>query len=112
LVLPNGFPGTLHHDLDLQLTGSNLFKTVIRITGPSAWFSITGIADGTDGRHILLLNMTNVAMNVEDDHAGSIATNRINSLGNGPSEGTQGNGAIELVYDGVLARWIVLAVRN
>ena len=110
--IPSFWPGQLHHDLDLQLTGNNLFKTVIRITGPINNFDITGISGGTDGRHILLLNMTTNAMAVRNEHLGSIAANRINALSGGPGESTSGQGAIELVYDGILARWLVLDVRN
>lgn len=112
VVIPSFFPGQLHHNLDLQLTGNNLFKTVIRITGPINNFEITGIAGGTDGRHIVLLNATVSNMKVNHEHLGSIAANRINTLSGSPSESTSGRGAIELVYDGVLARWLVLNVRN
>lgn len=111
VVLFSIFPGQLHHNFDLQLTGNNLFKTVIRITGPINNFSITGIAGGTDGRHIILLNMTTNNMTLENEHLGSIAINRINTLGS-PGENTSGRGAIDLVYDGVLARWLILAVRK
>jgi hypothetical protein len=112
VVLLSFLPNQLHHNLDLQLTGNNLFKTVIRITGPLNSFDITGIAGGTDGRHILLLNMTTNNMAVRNEHLGSIAANRINALAGGPGESTSGQGAIELVYDGVLARWLVLDVRK
>ncbi len=112
MVILSFFPNQPHHNLDLQLTGANLFKTVIRITGPINSFNITGIAGGTDGRHILLLNMTANNMAVRNEHIGSIAANRINALSGGPGESTSGQGAIELVYDGVLARWLILDVRN
>jgi len=111
VVIPSFFPGQLHHNLNLQLTGNNLFKTVIRITGPFSNYEITGIAGGTDGRHIILLNMTTNNMKLNNEHLGSIAANRIDTLGS-PSESTSGQGAIELVYDGVLSRWLILNVRN
>lgn len=104
--------GQLHNNLDLQLTNTNLFKTVIRITGPTANYNITGIAGGTDGRHIILLNMSASNMTLANEHVSSIATNRINTLGVGLAESTNQQGAIELVYDGVLARWLILDVRN
>lgn len=106
------FPNQPHNNLDLQLGGANLFKTVIRITGPINNFVITGIAGGTDGRHILLLNMTTSNMILSNEALGSLAINRINTLGGGPSENTSGQGAMELVYDGILARWLILDVRN
>ncbi|MAL61222.1 MAG: hypothetical protein CMC14_14370 [Flavobacteriaceae bacterium] len=104
-------PNTKIHNIDLDLGGTNAFKTVFRLTGANASFTITGIDGGTDGRHVLLLNITTSNMTLDHENVQSTASNRINTLGT-PSEATSGQGAIELVYDGVLNRWLILNVRN
>jgi len=44
-------------NLDLDLDASNIGATVVILTGSSGSdLEITGIKDGTDGRHIILLN--------------------------------------------------------
>ncbi len=104
-------PNTKIHDLDLDLGGANAFKTVFRLTGANASFTITGIEGGTDGRHVLLLNINTSNMTLDNESVQSTSSNRINTLGT-PTEATSGQGAIEMVYDGVLNRWLILNVRN
>lgn len=103
-------PNTRLNNLDLSVAGVNAYKTVIRFTGQTQSFDISGIQGGVEGRHIILLNPENVNMGVLNDSNQSIATNRIVTYGSGPSESTSGQGAVELVYDGT--RWIVLNLRN
>ena len=111
ITISSESPNTKINNLDLDLLGDNLYKTVFRLTGANASFTITGIADGTDGRHIVLLNINSSNMTLDNQNTASSITNRINTLGT-PSESTSGRGAIELVYDGNLGRWLVLNVRN
>ena len=98
------------NDIDLGLDDANAYKTVVRFTGQTNSFDITGIQGGIEGRHILLLNPANVNMGVINDSNLSANGNRITTYGSGPSEATSGQGAIEMVYDGT--RWVVLNLRN
>jgi len=101
-------------NLDLFLDNINAQETVIRFTNPPEAFYISGIEGGVAGRHILLLNPTvNIHMGVRDESFGgngSNAENTILTYGAGTTDATQGQGAIEMVYDGT--RWIVLNIRN
>jgi hypothetical protein len=103
-------PNTRLDNINLGLVGANTYKTVIRFTGQTQSFDISGIQGGIEGRHIILLNAQNVNMGVLNNSNQSLALNRILTYGSGPSEATSGQGAIELVYDGT--RWIVLNLRN
>ena len=103
-------PNTRLDDLDLGVDGTNAYKTVIRFTGATNSFDVTGIQGGIEGRHIILLNSMSVNMGVVDESNQSLAANRIITYSGSPSESTSGQGAIELVYDG--SRWVVLNLRN
>lgn len=103
-------PNTRIDNIDLALDAANAYKTVIRFTGQTQSFDITGIQGGIEGRHIVLLNSASVNMGVINNSNQSLATNRIVTYGSGPSEATSGQGAIEMVYDGT--RWVVLNLRN
>ncbi len=100
-------------DFDLGLDDINAHETVIRFTNPPEAFFISGIAGGAAGRHILFLNPSDKHMGVRDEDYGSNSSaneNRILTYGAGTTDATQGQGAIEMVYDGT--RWIVLNKRN
>ena len=104
-------PNTEFDNVDLDLQGGNQSKVVIRLTGATDSYFFTGITGGIDGRHVILLNYTSNNFGVRNNDTGSDPENRILTLGSS-SEDTSGTGAIELVYDGSLQRWIVLNVRN
>ena len=98
------------HNLDVGIVGDYSYKTVIRFTGQTKSFDITGISDGEAGKHLILLNPSSYRMRLLDNSNNSITENRILTYGPGPAETLQGQGAIELVYDGY--QWIVLGVRD
>jgi len=113
LYLPNYVPGVDIVDFDLGLDGINAHETVIRFTNPPEAFYISGIADGVAGRHILFLNPSDKHMGVRDElYGGNLSAdeNKILTYGAGTTDATQGQGAIEMVYDGT--RWIILNKRN
>ena len=95
-------------NLYLGIDGINAHETVIRFINAPLAFYFTGIQGGVSGRHVLLLNPSSVHMGVRDEDNSSANENRILIYGSVAS--TQGQGAIELVYDGT--RWIVLNIRN
>ncbi len=100
-------------DLYLGVDNINAQETVIRFTNAPDAFYISGIQGGVPGRHVLLLNPTSEHMGVRDENYGSNSSaneNRILTYGAGTTDATQGQGAIEMVYDGT--RWVVLNIRN
>lgn len=86
-------------------------KTFIRITGPAANFSITGISGGQDGRMVILYNTTTFSMTLTNEDIASAATNRINTL-TGANIATTGEGIVTLIYDAVQSRWVVVSVQG
>ena len=88
-------------------------RSFIRITGPAATFTITGIAGGYDGKMVILYNTTANRMSIANDNAGSSIANRILTLTGGTLNTTAAGGsAVTLIYDATSQRWIVTAVMN
>ncbi|MBK8686274.1 MAG: hypothetical protein IPN26_15560 [Bacteroidetes bacterium] len=83
----------------------------IRITGPTAAFSITGLADGTDGEIITLFNQTAFNLTIANANIGSLVANRILTL-TGADISTTGQGTVTLQYSSADSRWIVIAIRD
>jgi hypothetical protein len=81
----------------------------IKISGPTAAFSITGITGGVDGRIVTLYNSTGQNMTITND-ATSTAANRVLTL-TGASIATSGTGTVTLQYDSASSRWIVIALQ-
>ncbi|MFD0964186.1 hypothetical protein [Pseudofulvibacter geojedonensis] len=108
--VPDGPPGEELHNFDINLSGANSDKVVFRLVGRTANYKITGISGGTDGRHIVLFNVStsNLTLNAEDTD--SLAQNRLITLANNVA--TSGQGTAELVYDGALQRWILIGFRD
>jgi hypothetical protein len=77
----------------------------VRITGPTASFSIGGIAGGVNGRVVVLHNATTFNMSLVNEDIGSTTTNRIYTLG---AAGTSGEGSFTLIYSATDNRWIVI----
>lgn len=87
--------------------GTNVY---VQVSGPSSAFSIAGIANGRDGKLLILVNETGQNMTISHD-SGSDATaaNRIYTM-TGSDHATTGNGAAILIYNGAEARWILLSL--
>jgi hypothetical protein len=83
----------------------------IRITGPTAAFSINSIASPFDGKRLILYNASGQAMTIRDEAAAlGTAANRIKcNLGAGVDFTIDSNGgAVELIYSTTDSRWIVV----
>lgn len=80
--------------------------TVIRLTGASAQ-TITGIAGGTDGRILTLVNAASQSATISNLNAGSSAANQINT-GSGSDVTLPANSAMYLVYDGAASVWRIV----
>jgi Head domain of trimeric autotransporter adhesin len=88
-------------------TGSYSF---LYIDYPTA-FTITGIANGYDGKILTILNTSAQNMTIANLNAGSDPQNRINTL-SGADIVTNGNGSVTLQYSIAHNRWMVIAVRD
>ncbi len=86
--------------------------TFIRITGPTAAFTINGIAGGYDGKIVILYNTTGSNMTIGNNASGTAANSILTLTGTAIS--TTGTGCVTLIYDGTAASpsWIVTAVQQ
>ncbi len=111
VAIPDGPSNEQFDDYDLGVNTTNQNKTVFRLTGRTSNYIFTGISGGTDGRHIILLNISSVNFRLEDEDTSSAAANRIVTL-SGNFEATSGQGSAEMVYDSTLQRWVLINYRN
>lgn len=89
---------TLYHDFDAYARGGDC----LRLTGPGNAFSITGIANGIEGRIVHIRNRTGFTMTLKNADGASIANNQFLFGG----DITVGDGKDILVYyDGGNSRW-------
>jgi hypothetical protein len=87
---------------------SNDFMTIS--ADPGAAFTLTGIAGGADGRRLVIYNATARNMTISNENAGSLAANRILSLGG--ASATTGPGVVELIYSASATRWILISLNS
>jgi len=80
----------------------------IRVTGPTAGFTIRGITNVADGRYILLANRSGQIMTLANQNANSTAANRI-ITGSGADLAFAADSVVVLVYDNTTQRWLVIA---
>ncbi len=88
------------------------YATYVRVSGPTASFSITGFAGGETGRVLVLRNTTIYQMTIVSN-ATSTAANRIltPSGGNVVLDGS-GNSSAVFVYDSTSERWVLVSVTH
>ena len=101
-----------YHNLDLELGSgeANENVTIFKLNNVNSNnYHITGIAGGTAGKRIILYDSSSQTLTVDDDDNGSLAANRILTLGNAT---LANEGTVELVYDGDANRWIVINLRG
>jgi hypothetical protein len=80
-----------------------------RITGPTAAFTITGIAGGVDGKILVLYNSTTQSFTLSNENASSLAANRITSLNSTGDIVINGKGAVKMIYSAADSRWLVMS---
>ncbi|MBK6564014.1 MAG: hypothetical protein IPG18_02210 [Saprospiraceae bacterium] len=96
-----------NHDVDI----STIKKSIYKISGPVAAFSVTGLSGGVDGRIITLMNDSGFEMGIKNQDAGSTAANRI-ITGTSNEIVVPAQSLISFVYDLVLTRWRVTSVSS
>lgn len=79
----------------------------IKISGPTAAFSITGFTGGQNGKILIITNTTTQTMTITNEGVTSLATNRINNpnMTNLVLEGVYSS--VILQYNSSINRWIV-----
>ena len=104
-------PGVLANGLN-----SNISTTIIPATtnkavlsGPTAAFSIGGIAGGADGRTLALIYTGSQVLTIKNEETGSTAANRLTTGGGDIISSAGVPFTVNLRYDTVMSRWIVYA---
>lgn len=88
------------------------FFSFIKVTGPTAAFSLSGFSGGVDGKILTVLNLTGQNMTIANQTgSASTAANRINTL-TGADIVTVGNGSVTIQYSATDNRWMVIALRD
>jgi hypothetical protein len=83
--------------------------TLYRVVGATTAFSITGFTGGVDGRILTLINTTTQIMSLPHQTT-STTTNQINT--GGLTLQIAANGAVNLVYNTTLSKWVVLSANG
>ncbi len=88
------------------IIGTNVF---VEVSGPSAAFTVHGIAGGRNGKFVIILNRTGQNMTIANESGtDGVAANRILTSSGGDTS-TSGNGAVLLIYSASSSRWMVVA---
>ncbi len=96
IALMNGENGNVAIPLD-----GNIFT----FTGLTASGSVTGLTNGRDGRHVLILNNTNQTITVDAENSNSLVANRLRT--NGATNLTLSNlGTLDCTYYTSASRWL------
>lgn len=89
------------------------YDTFVRISGPSASFSTTGLAGGERGRILLMTNTTAQQWTISNESASSTAQNRIiTHTGSDVVLTATGGSAAVFIYDSTSERWRVFATQG
>jgi hypothetical protein len=108
----SGTSGMGNYDnYDIGIQQANASNTIIRVTGETSGYNVTGFNNGYHGRIIYFynaqsVNVTFMNRNNESDFENQIHTG---SLGN---VGISGQGVAEFIYDGDIQKWILINIRN
>lgn len=88
-------------------------NSYVKVSGPSAAFSINGIAGGAAGRVVLLQNSTGQAMTLANDSGvDPTAANRIYTGSGADISITNNPAMVRMIYDGTLNRWALVSING
>lgn len=85
-------------------------RSFVKITGPTGAFTISGVANGFDGKRIVIYNSVAQNMTISNEDANSAAANRITTMTGGDLVSTA-VATVELIYDADASRWVVIGWR-
>lgn len=100
-----------YNNYDIGLGDVNQDKTVIRFTGETSGYVVTGFAGGYDGRIIYFYNSQFQSVTFYNLNAASDSENKI-ITGSGANIGINNVGVAEFIYDGSIEKWILVNVRG
>ncbi|MBZ0328254.1 MAG: hypothetical protein K8F54_11650 [Altibacter sp.] len=100
-----------YNNYDIGLGDVNQDKTVIRFTGETSGYVVTGFAGGYDGRIIYFYNSQFQSVTFYNLNAASDSENKI-ITGSGANIGINNVGVAEFIYDGAIEKWILVNVRG
>jgi hypothetical protein len=84
-------------------------SSLVDVTGPTAAFTIAGIAGGVDGKLLIIVNRTAQNMTIAHESTSETTTaNRINTS-TAANVSTTGAGYVMLIYSAAASRWLLLA---
>lgn len=101
---------TLSNGLNSNISIAANAQSNLRITGPSAGFSVGGFINPRDGQHIWLFNSTAQNMTIVNEDGSSTAANRILTL-TGADVVQSGVSCAHLMYSTADSRWILVAAQ-
>jgi hypothetical protein len=108
----SGTPSLGQYDnYDIGIQQANASNTIIRVTGETSGYNVTGFQNGYHGRIFYFYNAQSVnATFMNRDNASDFA-NQIHT-GSGGNVNIVGQGVAEFIYDGDIQKWILINVRN
>ena len=100
-----------YDNYDIGVSDANIDKAIIRVSGETNGYTVTGFADGYDGRIIYFYNAQEINVTFFDLHSDSDTKNQI-LTGSGGNEAINSKGVAEFIYDGSLEKWILINLRT
>jgi len=104
-------PINQYDNYDIGLGDVNQDKAVIRFTGETAGYTVTGFSGGYDGRILYFYNAQNHSVTFNNLNASSDSENQI-ITGSGSNVGINNIGAAEFIYDASIQKWILVNIRG
>lgn len=99
---------TLSNGLNSDIAQPTGVYSYLRISGPSAAFSIGGISSGVSGRVLILQNTTAQQMTIVNNDGSSGASNRIQTMSGANVVLAASTTNAILIYDGVAGLWTLV----
>ena len=100
-----------YDNYDIGLGDVNQDKAVIRFTGETAGYTVTGFSGGYDGRIVYYYNSQNHSVTFYNLNADSDPENQI-ITGSGANVSISNIGAAEFIYDASIQKWILVNLRG
>ena len=101
---PRNSHATLANGVNSGVVFTNTFNKIG--SGPTAAFTIAGIAGGSNGRYLIIYNATGQSMTLANESGlDATATNRITTQ-TGSDVTCSGSSSVVLIYDSASSRWV------
>lgn len=100
-----------YNNYDIGLGDINSDKAVIRFTGETAGYTVTGFSGGYDGRIVYYFNSQNQSVTFYNLNSASNIENQI-ITGSGANVSINNIGMAEFIYDASIQKWILVNLRG